>query len=121
MTHMRFSQLFDAERRLLVVINQVFEIERKLSLHGDSNNLSRNISRIKDAFEELNFFYEDPTGEKYQETRTDLEATISGKGTESLKVVEVIKPIIRVGQRALSRVVQKGIVVVEAATETEEE
>jgi hypothetical protein len=43
------------------------------------------------------------------------------EAAERLKVVEVIKPIIRAGQRALSRVVQKGIVVVEAASETEEE
>ncbi len=67
----------------------------------------------------LSFFYEDPTGEDFQETRTDLQATISGKGTEDLKVIEVVKPIIRHGRRELSRVVQKGIVVVEAVTKTE--
>jgi hypothetical protein len=111
----------ELERRLLIVLNQVFEIEKKLSLHGDPNNLVRNINRIKDAMEDLNYFYEDPTGQDFQETRTDLEATISGKGTEGLKVVEVIKPIIRIGQRDLSRVFQKGIVVVEAATKTEGE
>ena len=118
MTRMIVIQLSEAERRLLIVLNQVFEIEKKLSLHGDPNNLVRNISRIKDALEELSFFYEDPTGEDFQETRTDLEATISGQGTEGLKVVEVIKPIIRIGQRDLSRIVQKGIVVVQAANET---
>jgi hypothetical protein len=121
MTRTIVVQMSEAERRLLVVLNQVFEIEKKLSLHGDPNNLGRNINRIKDAMEELSFFYEDPTGQDFQETRTDLEATISGKGTEGLKVVEVIKPIIRVGQRDLSRVVQKGIVVVEAVNETKGE
>jgi hypothetical protein len=109
-------QMTEAERRLLIVLNQVFEIEKKLSLHGDPNNLTRNVDRIKDAMEELTFFYEDPIGQEFQETRTDLEATISGRETEGLKVVEVIKPIIRVGRRELSRVVQKGIVVVEATT-----
>jgi hypothetical protein len=79
---------------------------------------------MKDAFEELGLFYEDPMGQSYKETRTDLEATISGQGTENLEVVEVIKPIIRVsrlvnsqetgGARALSRIAQKGIVVVES-------
>ena len=113
-------QISDAPRRLLTVLNQIFEIEKKLSLYGDPNNLGRNINRTKDAIEELGFFYEDPIGQDFQETRTDIEATISGKGTEQLKIVEVIKPIVRYGQRALSRVVQKGIVVVEAATETEE-
>jgi hypothetical protein len=106
-------QMTEPERRLLVVLNQVFEIEKKLSLHGDPNNLKRNIDRIKSTMEELGFFYVDPTGERFEETRTDLEATISGEGTEHLKVVEVIKPVIRGGQRAYSQVVQKGIVIVE--------
>jgi hypothetical protein len=117
MTRTIVIQMTEAERRLLTVLNQVFEIEKKLSLHGDPNNLARNITRIKDAMEELSLFYEDPMGQDFQETRTDLEATISGTGTEGLEVVEVIKPIIRIGQRDLSRVVQKGIVVVEAANE----
>jgi hypothetical protein len=121
MTRTIVAQVSEMERRLFTVLNQVFEIEKKLSLHGDPNNLIRNINRIKDAMEQLHFFYEDPTGEDFQETRTDLEATISGKDTEGLKIVEVIKPIIRCGQRDLSRVVQRGIVVVEATTETEGE
>jgi hypothetical protein len=122
MTGTVLVQISDAQRRLLTtVLNQMFEIEKKLSLHGDPNNLGRNINRTKDAIEEMGFFYEDPMGQHYQETRTDVEATISGKGTEHLKVVEVIKPIIRFrfGPRDLSRVIQKGVVVVESATETE--
>jgi hypothetical protein len=114
-------QITEGEKLLLLVLNQVFEIEKKLSLQGDPNNLNRNVNRIKTAVEEFGFFYEDPMGEDFQETRTDLDATISGKATERLKVVEVIKPIIRSGQRALSRVVQKGVVVVEATSETEGE
>ena len=113
-------QMTEGEKRLLLVLNNLFEIEKKLSLHGDPNNLNRNISRIKVAVEELGFFYEDPMGEEFQETRTDLDATISGKETEGLKVVEVIKPIIRLVRSDLSRVVQKGVVVVEAANETKE-
>ena len=57
---------------------------------------------------------EDPMGQEFKETRTDLDATISGRGTENLIVVEVIKPIVRVGEAAFSKVVQKGIVVVES-------
>ena len=108
MTRTIIGPMSEGERRLLTVLNQIFEIEKKLSLHGDPNNLGRNINRTKDAIEELGFFYEDPIGQDFQETRTDIEATISGKGTEQLKIVEVIKPIVRYGQRALSRVVQKG-------------
>jgi hypothetical protein len=53
-------------------------------------------------------------GQIFKETRTDLEATISGSSTEDLHVVEVIKPIIRQGSRQFSRVAQKGIVIVES-------
>ena len=115
------SHLTDDRRRLLVVLNQVFEIEKKLKMHGDPNNITRNINRVKDTFEELGLFYEDPTGEAFQETRTDLEATISGVGTEHLKVVEVIKPIIRLGERRYSIVAQKGIAVVESTSKTDGE
>jgi hypothetical protein len=45
-------------------------------------------------------------GQAFNETRTDLEASIAGAGAEDLVVVEVIKPIVRIGEPALSRVVQ---------------
>lgn len=110
-----------APKWALTLLNQLFEIEKKLSATetSDPNNCLRNIAKIKDALEELGLFYEDPTGQSFKETRTDLEATISGTGTDNLRVVEVIKPIIREGKRDLSRVSQKGIVIVESQT-TEE-
>ena len=52
---------------------------------------------------------------------TDLDATIAGTGTENLVVVEVIKPIIRAivkdGADESSKIVQKGIVIVESRKE----
>lgn len=78
------------------------------------------MGKIKDALEEQGLFYEDPTGQSFKETRTDLEVTISGSGTDNLRVVEVIKPIIREGTRDLSRVSQKGIVIVESENKKEE-
>ena len=95
------------------LLNQLYEVEQKLSLHGDAGNALRNVAKMKAILEEMGLFYEDPMGELFKETRTDLEATISGEGTENLHVVEVIKPILRYGTRDLSRVFQKGIVVVE--------
>ena len=99
---------------LLALLNQLYEIEQKLKRHGDPANALRNVTKIKDNLEEGGLFYEDPMGQPFKETRTDLEATISGSGTDNLVVVEVIKPIVRGGTRSLSRVVQKGIVVVES-------
>ena len=101
---------------VLQVLNNLCDIERKLSIHGDPGNAKRNVERIKETFEDEKVFYEDPIGQSFSETRTDLEATITGEGSDNLKVVEVIKPIIRVGDRNFSRVVQKGIVIVQSET-----
>ena len=112
---MAIIQIQDIPKWLMTVMNNLYEIERKLSAHGDLGNAARNVERIKEAIavEGLFLFYEDPLGQPFKETRTDLEASISGTTTENLVVAEVIKPIIRCGRRELSRVVQKGIVVVE--------
>lgn len=97
-----------------LTLNHLYEIERKLALHGDSAGIARNVERIKDAFAGERVFYEDPMGQSFSETRTDLEASISGEGTENLVVIEVVKPIIRAGDQTFSRVIQKGIVVVKS-------
>jgi hypothetical protein len=96
------------------LLNQLYEVERKLSHHGDSGNVLRNVAKMKTILEEQKLFYEDPMGQPFKETRTDLEATICGQGTENLHVVEVIKPILRCGTKDSSTVFQKGIVVVES-------
>jgi len=106
--------LIEIPKWILNTLNNVYEVEKKLALHGDSGNATRNIIKIKDSFAEMGVFYEDPMGQDFKETRTDLDATISGSETENLVVVEVIKPIIRAGEMSFSRVVQKGIVVVES-------
>lgn len=113
---MKHISALDVSKLALLLLNNVYEIERKLTLHGDSGNAKRNIEKIKDALLAEGLFYEDPIGQVFKETRTDLEATISGQSTESLIVAEVIKPIIRMGRHELSRVVQKGIVVVQTST-----
>lgn len=110
---------------ILTILNQLYELEQKLKRHDDPANLGRNIGKMKDAFAEeglpdandmrVRLVYEDPMGQRFKETRTDLEASIAGTGTEDLVVVEVIKPIIRVlASGGGSRIVQKGVVVVES-------
>ena len=98
----------------LALINNLYDLERKLTLHGDPGNAQRNVEKMKEVFGTQGLFYEDPLGQPFKETRTDLEATISGTGVENLVVVEVIKPIIRGGEANFSRVVQKGIVLVQS-------
>lgn len=109
----------------LTLLNNLYEIEKKLIIHGDNGNARRNVEKIKDILTDehifghgAKLFYEDPLNQVFKETRIDLEATISGEGTENLIVTEVFKPIIRCeissGNEKYSRVVQKGIVVVES-------
>jgi hypothetical protein len=110
---------------ILVVLNQLYELEQKLKRQDDPGSLSRNIGKMKDAFAEeglpggdhvrIRLVYEDPMGQPFKETRTDLDATIAGSVTEDLVVVEVIKPIIRAIVRdGVSQIVQKGVVIVES-------
>lgn len=113
-TMMQPSPIVELPKWVLQALNNIYDVERKLSVHGDPGNIRRNIERIKEAFESERVFYEDPMGQSFNETRTDLEASITGTATEELVVVEVIKPVVRYGERALSRVVQKGIVVVKS-------
>jgi len=123
-------------KSVLTALNQLYDLEQKLKKHGDPNNFQRNITKMKDAFAEeglpmgdaagevhrVGLTYEDPMGQSFKETRTDLDATISGTGTNNLVVVEVIKPIIRAvfrdGAGEYARIVQKGIVIVESQKDT---
>jgi hypothetical protein len=113
------SPMLAVPRWVLSILNNAFEIERKLAKHGDPGNALRNIEKLKAALAEADFFFEDPMDQPFRETRTDLEASISGTGTDDLVVVEVIKPIVRFGNRDSSRVVQKGIVVVQSRGQQE--
>lgn len=114
---MKPTGVIEIPKAWLTVLNNLCDIERKLGMHGDPGNALRNVQRIKETCAEQGLFYEDPTGQAFSETRTDLDATISGSDTDNLRVVEVIKPIIRAGDQSYSRVVQRGIVVVQAQKE----
>lgn len=102
------------DKRLLNVLNNLYAIEVRLSKIDDGGAVLRNVEKIKDEFEDMGLFYENPHGQEFKETRTDLEATISGEGVDNLYVVEVIKPIVRYGNKEASAVAQKGIVIVES-------
>lgn len=110
----------EVQKWILGIVNNVYELERKASLGSDPANISRNITRIRDFLAEAGLIYEDPMGQAFKETRTDLEASISGPHTENLYVTEVIKPIIRYGDGNFSTVVQRGMVVVEGKKEDDE-
>tara|TARA_R100001377_G_scaffold56888_1_gene33894 strand:+ start:2564 stop:2905 length:342 start_codon:yes stop_codon:yes gene_type:complete len=111
------QSLVEVPRWALVVLNNIYDIERKLALHGDAGHAARNIERIKEEFLQQGLIIEDPLGVSFKETRTDMEASIVGESTENLVVTEVIKPIIRLTNGPVSRVMQKGIVIVQSREE----
>ncbi|PWV55658.1 hypothetical protein [Chitinophaga sp. S165] len=108
----------------LDILNQVFEIEKKLSALQESNSIQRNVNKLKEIMENdivaqggddiTGFVYHNPIGEDYNITRTDCEASIAGESTEDLQITEVIKPIIRFRSGGANIIVQKAIVVVKA-------
>jgi hypothetical protein len=104
-------------KELIRIINQVFELEKKIGNKPETQPLLRHIERIKSTFEDLGLFYHNPAGEKYNETRTDCEANIVGELAAHMVISEVIKPIVfektDMGHRTI---IQKAVVLVEKST-----
>jgi len=98
----------------LYLINQVFDMERKVNKLSESNSLTRNLDRMKAKFMEMGLELVNPLGEAYAETRTDCEANISGSSSDNLYITEVIKPIVRLRNGGASVIVQKAVVIVES-------
>ena len=99
-------------KQIINIINQVFEIEKKLGPTG-SSNLQRNIDRIKAELSEMAYEYHNPVNEKWDETRTDCEASVTGKLKNKMLITEVIKPVVYQKEDGGKKIIQKAIVVVE--------
>ncbi len=111
-------KLNKAVKNQIFILNQIFEIENKLSKLDISHTINRNIDKLKSFYEDsfddnISFIIENPKGQDYNETKTDIEANIVGDSTENLIVIDVIKPIIRVKQGGTNQIIQKGIVIVQ--------
>lgn len=110
----------------LDLINQVFEIEKKVLQLKEDNSIQRNVNKLKDLIENELFkgnegaglTYHNPLGEKYSQSRTDCEASIAGTDTDNLEIVEVIKPIVFYNyiddSKAIKTIAQKAVIVAEA-------
>lgn len=115
------DNLINFDKNHLAILNQVFDMEQKVAKLTESNSLRRNIDRIKNIYEHDVFpkgqglLYHNPIGESYDETRVDCEASISGNSTENLKIVEVIKPIIRLHMEDVAYILQKAVVIVKGS------
>jgi hypothetical protein len=104
----------DNIQSLLKLVNQVFELEKKVASKPDSNSFTRNFDRIRESLSEIGLWVHNPFGETYSETRTDCEATIAGNFADKLVITEVIKPIIYFKLNENEKhLVQRGVVIVE--------
>jgi hypothetical protein len=107
-------------------MNQIFEIEKKAANLKEENSFQRNLNKMKGILEEeffkgsstIGLTYHNPLGERYSDTRTDCEATISGTGVENLEIIEVIKPIIfyayQENEKVIKVIVQPAVVIVQS-------
>ncbi|MCD6068036.1 MAG: hypothetical protein K0S33_2862 [Bacteroidetes bacterium] len=93
-------------KHLYEVINQLSALESRLN---NNEEYQRYFTRCKQSFGEMGISYYSPINEKYSETRTDVEANITGEGTKHMVITQVIKPVI-VHDGAIT---QRGIVIVE--------
>lgn len=93
------------------IINQLFELEKKIQRSADAVTLQRPVDRIKEALTELGYQSHNPLGEPCNETRTDLEVNIVGNEVQDLVVTDVIKPIIFYKEGDKTTILQKGIVI----------
>ena len=98
-------------RQIVNIINQVFEIEKKLA--ANTTNLQRNIDRIKAELSEMGYDYHVPLHEKWDETRTDCEASVAGALKSKMTITEVVKPVVHQKEAGGKKIIQKAIVVVE--------
>ena len=121
---MEMPPIVAKSKTILTVINQLYEMERKVTKQIDLESLQRNINSMKYAFEESGLVYEDPMSQSCPDGRTDVDASIAGPGTEDLVVIEVQKPIVRQRNPDIpgdaGQIVQKGRVVVESRTSKKE-
>jgi hypothetical protein len=99
-------------KQIINIINQVFEMEKKLQAQSPPT-FQRNIERIKSELSDMGYEYHNPLHEKYDDTRTDCEASVVGPLKKKMVITDVIKPIVRRSDDGVKKIVQKGIVVVE--------
>lgn len=99
-------------KQIVNIINQVFEIEKKLQ-NQPGSSIQRNIDRIKAELNDMGYQYHSPLHEKYDETRTDCEASLAGRLKSKMIITEVIKPIIHQTEGTEKKIIQKAIVVAE--------
>ena len=101
------------EQNIIQIINQLSEIKQKIVSENLEKKFERNFNRIFSALEDDGFICKNPLGEKYNETRTDCEASIVGEASENMLITQVLKPLIYKKSNDEVSLIQKAVVIVE--------
>lgn len=88
-------------------------MQSKIRESGAAQSFERNFNRLFTIFEEDGYIIQDPTGEAYTETRTDCEASISGRMGSKMRITRTIKPIIYQKRDGSVQLLQKAVVIAE--------
>ena len=98
------------EKTIIELLNQLFEIEKKTRQHA-FDRIDRNIDRLKWLLDQAGYTYKDPTGETYDETRTDCQATILSE-TEPQTIRDTVKPVIYQTTDGTTAIIQQARVII---------
>jgi len=94
------------------IINQVFALDLKLKKENN-DSANRYLDRIYREFETMGFQLVNPIGQVYRNEMTDVEANILGDLSRKSKITKVLKPVIYQVENNETKLLQKGIVIVE--------
>jgi hypothetical protein len=101
------------QNSIIQLINQLFEIENKLKEQNQIAPFERNINRLQSIWDDNGYIIQNPTGQSYNESRTDCEASIAGSLGTNMVITKALKPIIYTKTNEQLQLIQKGIVIVE--------
>ena len=110
------------------ILNGVFQTRKRLARIAGTDAAERSLEAIEEAFlseypsPTIGFVLLDPIGEKYADTRSDVQASLAGESNVNLRIVETMKPIISMRTTTpdgavTSIIIQQGIVVVRGDNE----
>ena len=120
---MNLPNLQEGLRNHIYILNQVYELKRRLRRCEIPDGILRPLERLEEHLRSdlhvpgvvsdgCGLQIDDPADEAYDERRTDLDADVIGERDGELFVIDVLKPIIRLTKGGHTQIIQRGSVVV---------
>lgn len=97
---------------MLSIINQLHLLESKIRKQPELSSGLRQLERIKGVLESEGYIIDNPQGESYDGMRTDLDVSMVADPSGTMKITEVIKPVVYIRKAGENSLLQRGIVIV---------